>query len=148
MRDTRQRHLYIAQALLLGIPTLAAGGTLAVVAVYVFFANNRYMGTVEGLVLLGWGLSGLSGLLGWLWLSAVYLRQGRAGLRRAGPLGWIGIALGAIGALAVMGLIGRLWWDGDWQAVIYLVAGPLLLVPSAQLVWMRRSSQRDSADAI
>ncbi|WP_313347815.1 hypothetical protein [Stenotrophomonas sp.] len=139
MDDIAQRRLYAAQAVLLGLPTLVAGGTLSVLAVLVFFSRNNYMGGIEGMALLAWGLSGIVGLLGWLWLSSVYLRRGRDGLRQSGPLGWICIALGTVGALVVMGLVVRLVGEGGWKDLGYLVAGPLLLVPSAQLVWMRWS---------
>ena len=137
MDDTAQRRLYFIQALVLGIPTLAAGGTLAVLAVMVFFSRNRYMGGLESLALLSWGLSGVLGLLAWVWLSIVYLRCGRAGLRRTGPLGWCGIAAGSVGALVVLVIVVRLALEDGWEPLRYLVAGPLLLIPSAQLAWLR-----------
>ncbi|TGY35924.1 hypothetical protein [Stenotrophomonas maltophilia] len=141
MNDIAQRRTYAVVALLLGLPTLAVGGTLSVLAFIVFFSRNSYMGTLESLALLAWGLSGILGLLGWLWLSGVYLRHGREGLRRSSPLGWIGIACGVIGALSVLVVVMRLLPQGGWEVLGYLTAGPPLLVPSAQLAWMRWSGQ-------
>ncbi|WP_422505198.1 hypothetical protein [Stenotrophomonas sp. GZD-301] len=139
MNDLAQRRTYAVLALLLGLPTLAVGGTLSVLAVIVYFSRNSYMGTTESLTLLALGLSGILGLLGWLWLSGVYLRHGRAGLRRSSPLGWIGIACGVIGALIVLVLVMRLVLQDGWALLGYLIAGPPLLIPSAQLAWMRWS---------
>ena len=79
MDDTTQRRLYFIQALVLGIPAVAAGGTLAVIAVMVFFSRNNYVGGLQSVTLLAWGLSGIVGLLAWAWLSIVYLRGGRDG---------------------------------------------------------------------
>lgn len=137
MDDITQRRLYFIQALVLGIPAVAAGGTLAVIAVMVFFSRNNYVSGLQSVTLLAWGLSGIVGLLAWAWLSIVYLRGGRDGLRRTGPLGWIGMAAGSLGALVVVVFVARLVLQGGWAPLGYLAAGPLLLIPSAQLVWLR-----------
>lgn len=138
VNDRWHRRRYFVLALVLGLPTLAAGGTLAVMAVTVFFSRNRYLGSSESLLLLVWGLAGILGLLGWLWLSGVYLRQGRAGLRRTGPIAWVAIALGALAALGVVGfIVFALAHGSPWQVLGYLILGPPLLLPSAHLAWLR-----------
>lgn len=143
---SRSRRRYLVQMLVLGLPTLAAGGTLAVLAVMLFFSRNRYIGDSESLLLLGWGLSGIVGLLGWLWLSGVYLRHGRAGLQRSGPTAWVGVAFGVLAALGVLGYIVYALASGSpWQVLGYLILGPPLLVPSAQLAWLRARPAPDVA---
>ncbi len=135
--------LYLAQALLLGVPALLAGGGLAIMAAWTFFTRRSDMGANEGLLLLVWSLAGLCGLLGWLWLSGLYLRGGRAGLRQAGALAWTGLGLGMLGALGVAAFIAFALVNGSpWQVLGYLVFGPLLLVPSAHLLWLRLGQLR------
>lgn len=138
MGETLQRRLYIAQALLLGLPALVAGGGVAGLAVYVFFDRHGYMNNREGLFLLGWALAGVCGLLGWAWLSVVYLRRGRTALRSTGPLPWVGLGLGVLAALGVVVLVMYNSVSGSsWRALGYLMVGPPLLVCSAHLAFLR-----------
>jgi len=138
--DIRQQRLYLAQALLLGLPALLAGGGAALMAVWMFITRRTYMGVSEGLFLLLWSVAGLCGLIAWLWLSAVYLRHGRQGLRQVGLLAWAGLALGMAGALGLCGFIAYALAHGSpWQVLGYLVVGPVLLVPAAHLLWLRRA---------
>lgn len=138
MHHTRQRRLYIVQALLLGLPGALAGGGVAALAIYTFFDKHRYMGSGEGLFLLCWALSGLAGVLGWAWLSGVYLRRGRAALRQTGMLPWMGLGLGALAALGVVCLVGYASVSGSsWRVLAYLLLGPPLLACSAHLLWLR-----------
>lgn len=87
------------------MPAVLAGGGLAILAIWAFFTRRTYMGASEGPLLLIWSVAGLCGLLAWLWLSGVYLRRGRNGLRHAGALAWAGLGLGMLGALGVAGFI-------------------------------------------
>ncbi|WP_426805593.1 hypothetical protein [Stenotrophomonas sp. SrG] len=138
MGETLQRRLYIAQALLLGLPALVAGGGVAGLALYVFFDRHGYMANREGLFLLGWALAGVCGLLGWAWLSVVYLRRGRTALRSTGLLPWVGLGLGVVAALGVVALVAYNSLSGSsWRALGYLIVGPPLLVCSAHLLWLR-----------
>ncbi|HDS0921579.1 TPA: hypothetical protein QDZ10_000004 [Stenotrophomonas maltophilia] len=139
MDETLQRRLYIAQALLLGLPALVAGGGVAGLAVYIFFFDaHSYLNNREALFLLGWALAGLCGLLGWAWLSVVYLRRGRAALRTTGLLPWVGLGLGVVAALGVVGLVAYNSLSGSsWRALGYLMVGPPLLVCSAHLAWLK-----------
>lgn len=141
--DVRQQRLYLAQALVLGVPAVLAGGGLAILAIWAFFTRRTYMGASEGPLLLIWSVAGLCGLLAWLWLSGVYLRRGRNGLRHAGALAWAGLGLGMLGAFGVAGFIAFALVNGSpWQVLGYLVFGPLLLLPSAHLVWLARGQMR------
>ncbi|WP_256775392.1 MULTISPECIES: hypothetical protein [unclassified Stenotrophomonas] len=141
--DVRHQRLYLAQALVLGVPAVLAGGGLAILAIWAFFTRRTYMGASEGPLLLIWSVAGLCGLLAWLWLSGVYLRRGRSGLRHAGALAWAGLGLGMLGALGVAGFIAFALVNGSpWQVLGYLVFGPLLLFPSAHLVWLARGQMR------
>lgn len=141
--DVRHQRLYLAQALGLGVPAVLAGGGLAILAIWAFFTRRTYMGASEGPLLLIWSVAGLCGLLAWLWLSGVYLRRGRNGLRHAGALAWAGLGLGMLGALGVAGFIAFALVNGSpWQVLGYLVFGPLLLLPSAHLAWLARAQMR------
>jgi hypothetical protein len=138
MDETLQRRLYIAQALLLGLPALVTGGGVAGLVVHGFFELHGYMNIREGLFLLGWALAGVCGLLGWAWLSVVYLRRGRTALRSTGPLPWVGLGLGVLAALGVVVLVIYISLSGSsWRALGFLMVGPPLLVCSAHLAFLR-----------
>ena len=138
MDERLHKRLYIAQCLLLGLPALVAGGGVAGFGIYTFLTRHGLMRGDEGAVLLLWSMAGVAGLLAWLWLSIRYLRQGREGLRRSPALPWIGLVLGAIAALAVIGVVlFSLFAGSPWQVLGYLVLGVPLLVPAAHLVWLR-----------
>ncbi len=140
MDERLHKRLYIAQCLLLGLPALVAGGGVAGFGIYTFLIRHGLMRGDEGAVLFLWASAGVIGLLAWLWLSIRYLRQGRDGLRRSPALPWIGLVLGAIAALAVVGVVlFSLSAGSPWQVLGYLVLGVPLLVPAAHLVWLRRA---------
>lgn len=140
MDERLHKRLYIAQCLLLGLPALVAGGGVAGFGIYTFLIRHGLMRGDEGAVLLLWASAGVAGLLAWLWLSIRYLRQGREGLRRSPALPWIGLVLGAIAALAVVGVVlFSLSAGSPWQVLGYLVLGVPLLVPAAHMVWLRRA---------
>lgn len=141
MDERLHKRLYIAQSLLLGLPALVAGGGVAGFGIYTFLIRHGLMRGDEGAVLFLWASAGVGGLLAWLWLSIRYLRQGREGLRRSPALPWIGLVLGAIAALAVVGVVlFSLSAGSPWQVLGYLVLGVPLLVPAAHLVWLRRGA--------
>ncbi|QBR43112.1 hypothetical protein [Stenotrophomonas indicatrix] len=140
MDERLHKRLYIAQCLLLGLPALVAGGVVAGFGIYTFLTRHGLMRGDEGAVLLLWALAGVIGLLAWLWLSIRYLRRGRDGLRRTARIPWIGLALGAMAALAVIGVVlFSLFAGSPWQVLGYLVLGVPLLVPAAHMVWLRRA---------
>lgn len=141
MEGRTQRRIYLTLALLFGLPALVAGGGLAGMAVWTYFTRGNYMGTGEGFFLLCWSLAGLCGVLGWLWLSVVYVHGGRVALRRGSPWAWAGLALGVIAALGVLGLVlSSFLMAGSGVGVLgYLVFGPPLLVPTAHLLGLRRA---------
>ena len=140
MDERLHKRLYIAQCLLLGLPALVAGGGVAGFGIYTFLTRHGLMRGDEGAVLLLWALAGVIGLLAWLWLSVRYLRRGRDGLRHTARIPWIGLALGAMAALAVIGVVlFSLFAGSPWQVLGYLVLGVPLLVPAAHLVWLRRA---------
>ncbi|MEN5292433.1 hypothetical protein [Stenotrophomonas lactitubi] len=140
MDERLHKRLYIAQCLLLGLPALVAGGGVAAFGIYTFLVRHGLMRGDEGAVLFLWASAGIAGLLAWLWLSIRYLRRGRDGLRQSPALPWIGLVLGAIAALAVVGVVlFSLFAGSPWQVLGYLVLGVPLLVPAAHLVWLRRA---------
>ncbi|QKW58108.1 hypothetical protein [Stenotrophomonas sp. NA06056] len=140
MDERLHKRLYIAQCLLLGLPALVAGGGVAGFGIYTFLIRHGLMRGSEGAALFLWSMAGVAGLLAWLWLSIRYLRRGRNGLRLSPALPWIGLTLGAIAALAVVGVVlFSLSAGSPWQVLGYLVLGVPLLLPAAHLVWLRRA---------
>ncbi|WP_411849877.1 hypothetical protein ACLB90_12900 [Stenotrophomonas sp. LGBM10] len=140
MRASLHQRLYALQCVLLGIPTVVACGLVAVQGLrHADVHRHLLLAGKEGGLLLLWGGAGLLGLLAWVWLSALYLRRGRDGLRWAGALPWAGLVVGALAAGSLLLVVLYAGVVGRWQVLGYLVFGPLLLVPSAHLAWLRRS---------
>ncbi|MDR2957907.1 MAG: hypothetical protein LBV10_00015 [Stenotrophomonas sp.] len=136
MDERRLTYLYAALAVVFGLPSLMMGGAVAVmflVAGLQSFGGNRS----PDLVPLLWGLAGVAGCLAWLWLSAGYLLQGRAGLQVRAVWWWLLLA-GGLAALPVLWLAA---WFGVQEAAAaweVLLLGPSMLVPAAMLVWLKR----------
>ncbi len=110
MDERRLKYLYAALAVLLGLPGLAMGGAVAVMFLVVgvqSFGGNRS----PDLVPLLWGLAGVAGCLAWLWLSAGYLLQGRAGLQVRAIWWWLLLA----GGLAALPVLWMTAWFGFQQ---------------------------------
>lgn len=140
MDETRHRQLYRLQAWLLGPPACLAGGGLAAAVVYAVVVQMPLVDGDQGLLMLLWAVSGLAGLLCWAWASGAYLRGGRHGLRWLPGLAWAGLGLGAVAALAVLGVVLYSAMVGSpWRVLAYLVFGPPLLLPTAHLAWLRWS---------
>jgi hypothetical protein len=138
MDEGRQRRTYAVLALICGIVGMAGGGTFAAIGVWVAFVEPAYLDRASRLLIGGWGCAGLIGVIGWLWLSGRYLRAGRTGLRDSGPWLWAALGLGALAAVAVVGM-------AVWQAaasptaLVLLLAGPPLLLPAVMLLQLRRT---------
>lgn len=73
--------------LLVGLPTVAAGGTGAVLGLMVVW-DGKYLTGDEHTLLLLWSSAGIIGLLSWLWLSGLFLWRGVAGLRQSPVAAW------------------------------------------------------------
>lgn len=138
MDEGRQRRTYAVLALICGIVGMAGGGTFAAIGVWVAFVEPAYLDRTSRLLIGGWGSAGLIGVLGWLWLSSRYLRAGRTGLRDSGPWPWAALGLGALAAVAVVGMA---FWQAAASptALVLLLAGPPLLLPAVMLVRLRRT---------
>ena len=92
--DERLHKRWMAIAgLLVGLPTVAAGGTGAVLGLMVVW-DGKYLTGDEHTWLLLWSSAGIIGLLSWLWLSGLFLWRGVAGLRQSPVVAWVGLALG------------------------------------------------------
>lgn len=144
MDEGRQRRIYAVLALITGILGLAGGGTLAVIGLWVAFVEPAFLDRASRLLIGGWGGAGLLGVVGWLWLSGRYLRAGRIGLRDSGPWPWAALGIGALAALAVVGM--ALWQaTASPMALLLLLAGPPLLLPAVMLVRLRHRRDRPGA---
>ncbi|HGM5118652.1 TPA: hypothetical protein ACKPZZ_000825 [Stenotrophomonas maltophilia] len=136
MDERRLKYLYAALAVLLGLPGLAMGGAVAVMFLVVgvqSFGGNRS----PDLVPLLWGLAGVAGCLAWLWLSAGYLLQGRAGLQVRAIWWWLLLA-GGLAALPVLWMTAWFGFQQGGAALELLLLGPSMLAPAAMLVWLKR----------
>ncbi len=92
--DERLHKRWMAIAgLLAGLPTVAAGGTGAVLGLMVVW-DGKYLTGDEHTLLLLWSTAGIIGLLSWLWLSGLFLGRGLVGLRDSPVVAWVGLALG------------------------------------------------------
>ena len=93
--DERLHKRWMAIAgLLVGLPTVAAGGTGAVLGLMVVW-DGKYLAGDEYRILLLWSSAGIIGLLSWLWLSGLFLWRGVSGLRQSPVVAWVGLAAAA-----------------------------------------------------
>ena len=137
MDERRLKYLYTALAVLSGLPSLVVGGAAATMLLLTGLGQFGH-GTLASVTVMPlWGLAGIAGCLAWLWLSAGYLLQGRAGLQ-VHRLWWWMLLAGGLAAVPPLGL--ALWWSITVHAegIALLLLGPSMLVPAAMLVWIKR----------
>jgi len=134
--ERRARYLYAVLAVVFGLPSLVAGGAAATMLLLTGLGQFGH-GTLAAVTLMPlWGLAGIAGCLAWLWLSAGYLLQGRAGLQ-VHRLWWWMLLVGSLATVPLLGL--ALWWSITVHAegIALLLLGPSMLVPAARLVWIK-----------
>ncbi|PTA73161.1 MULTISPECIES: hypothetical protein [unclassified Stenotrophomonas] len=137
MDESGHKRMVAVGGLLLGLPALAVAGTVAALGLMAA-GDGKYLSGNEPTVLLLWSSGGVIGLLSWLWLSGVFLRRGRPGLRQSSLAAWVGLGLGALAALAVVAFTLHLVFkQGQWALLAYLGVGPPFLLPAAHLAWLR-----------
>ncbi|WP_286071983.1 hypothetical protein [Stenotrophomonas sp. 57] len=137
MDESGHKRMVAVGGLLLGLPALAAAGTVAVLGLMVA-VDGKYLPGNELTVLLLWSSGGIIGLLSWLWLSGVFLRRGRAGLQQSSLAAWVGLGVGVLAALAVVAVTLHLVFkQGEFAPLAYLGLGPPFLLPAAHLAWLR-----------
>lgn len=136
--DERHHKRWMAIAgLLVGLPTAAAGGTVAVLGL-VFVKDGKYLSGNEPTVIALWSLAGLLGLLSWMWLTGLFLWRGRDGLRHSPVVAWVGLMLGTLAALGVVAAtLYFTFKQGEISTLGFLGLGPPLLVMAGHLVWLR-----------
>ncbi|MDA5342041.1 hypothetical protein [Stenotrophomonas maltophilia] len=137
MDERRLKYLYAALAVLFGLPSLAMGGMVAVMFLVLGLQQSLGRNTEPNVVLLVWGLGGVAGCLAWLWLSAGYLLQGRAGLQVRTVWWWLLLA-GGLAALPVIALAVSAGFQEGSTALEIVLLGPSMLVPAAMLLWLKR----------
>ncbi|MFV1847212.1 hypothetical protein ACNJRW_13565 [Stenotrophomonas maltophilia] len=137
MDERRLKYLYAALAVVFGLPSLVMGGAAATMLLLMGLGQFGH-GTLASVTVMPlWGLAGIAGCLAWLWLSAGYLLQGRAGLQVRAVWWWLLLA-GGLAALPVIWLAAWIGWQEVGSALEVLMLGPSLLVPAAMLVWLKR----------
>ncbi|MBH1567136.1 hypothetical protein I5U58_07135 [Stenotrophomonas maltophilia] len=137
MDERRLKYLYTALAVLFGLPSLVMGGAAATMRLLMGLGQFG-QGTLASVTVMPlWGLAGIAGCLAWLWLSAGFLLQGRAGLQ-VRPVWWWMLLAGGLAALPPLGL--ALWWGiaVNAEGIGVLLLGPSMLVPAAMLLWIKR----------
>lgn len=121
----------VGLSLLLGIPIIAAAGTLAVLGLAV---APDCLTAIE----LLWAGAGLIGLLAWGVLAGLFLWRGQAALCAAPWPLWGGLGLGVLAAVGMVAVaVHRVFTDPDLIVLAYLFLGPPLLLPAAHLAWLR-----------
>lgn len=137
MDESGHKRMVAVGGLLLGLPALAAAGTVVALGLMVA-VDGKYLPGNELTVLLLWSSGGIIGLLSWLGLSGVFLRRGRAGLQQSSLAAWVGLGLGVLAALAVVVVTLHLVFkQGEFALLAYLGLGPPFLLPAAHLAWLR-----------
>ncbi|MDV9041818.1 hypothetical protein [Stenotrophomonas sp. RAC2] len=137
MDERRHKRWMAIAGLLVGLPTVAAGGTGAVLGLMVVL-DGKYLTDDELRLLLLWSSAGILGLLSWLWLSGVFLRRGLAGLRQSPVVAWVGLALGSLAALGVVAAtLYFTFKEGEISTLSFLGFGPPLLLMAGHLAWLR-----------
>nr|WP_258015601.1 hypothetical protein [Stenotrophomonas maltophilia] len=119
------------------MPSLVMGGAAATMLLLMGLGQFGH-GTLASVTVMPlWGLAGIAGCLAWLWLSAGFLLQGRAGLQ-VRPVWWWMLLAGGLAALPPLGL--ALWWGiaVNAEGIGVLLLGPSMLVPAAMLLWIKR----------
>lgn len=137
MEERHHKRWMAIAGLLVGLPTVAAGGTGAVLGLMVVL-DGKYLSGDEHTLLLLWSSAGIIGLLSWLWLSGLFLWRGLAGLRRSPIVAWGGLALGVLAALGVVAATLHFTFRrGEISTLGFLGFGPPLLVMAGHLAWLR-----------
>ncbi|WP_142807234.1 hypothetical protein [Stenotrophomonas maltophilia] len=136
--DEQQHKRWMGIAgLLVGLPTAAAGGTVAVLGL-IYLVDGKYLAGNESTVIALWSLAGLLGLLSWMWLTGLFLWRGRDGLRQSPLVAWIGLLLGTLAALGVVAAtLYFTFKHGEITTLGFLGLGPPLLVMAGHLAWLR-----------
>lgn len=102
MDERHLKYLYTALAVLFGLPSLVMGGAAATMLLLTGLGQFGH-GTLASVTVMPlWGLAGIAGCLAWLWLSAGFLLQGRAGLH-VHRLWWWMLLAGGLAALLPLG---------------------------------------------
>ena len=136
--DERLHKRWMAIAgLLVGLPTVAAGGTGAVLGLMVVW-DGKYLTGDEYRILLLWSSAGIIGLLSWVWLSGRLLWRGVSAPPQSPVFAWVGLALGTLAALGVVGAtLYFTFKHGEISTLAFLGFGPTLLVMAGHLAGLR-----------
>ncbi|ENE1252272.1 hypothetical protein ABM187_002462 [Stenotrophomonas maltophilia] len=147
MDERHLKYLYAVLAVLFGLPSLFAGGVGACIALVMGAIGLVSLDAGElwfAAVMCVWGTAALAGLVAWVALSVIWLRDGLQGLRVASPRWWWLLGLGVLAGLPLLGLA-MYTFSGLGPALVSgLFAGPSLLVPTGMLMLLR--ARADAAD--
>ncbi|WP_286074951.1 hypothetical protein [Stenotrophomonas sp. 59] len=147
MDERRLKYLYVVLAALFGLPSLFMGGVGACIALVMGVIGLVSLDADKlwfAAVMCVWGTAALAGLVAWVALSVIWLRDGLQGLRTASPRWWWLLGIGVLAGLPLLGLA-IYTFSGLGPAVVSgLFAGPSLLVPTGMLMLLR--ARADAVD--
>ena len=117
MDERHLKYLYAVLAVLFGLPSLFAGGVGACIALVMGAIGLVSLDAGElwfAAVMCVWGTAALAGLVAWVALSVIWLRDGLQGLRVASPRWWWLLGLGVLCVLVFfsvfIGFMARFRW--------------------------------------
>jgi len=150
-KERTHKRLYLLECLLLGVPGLIVSGLVIGFVLLMAVIDSGFEHDNRSLMAFAWSMTGLAGVIAWVWLSWLYLRRGRSALQETPAFPWLMLMLGvaaALPALAVSikvllaeayGLMrGSAFRLSHWQILFLPLGGPPLLLPAAHLAWLCR----------
>ncbi|HFF6003202.1 hypothetical protein [Stenotrophomonas maltophilia] len=140
MDERRLKYLYIALAVLFGLPSLFFGGAGACIAVVMGVIGLVSLDADKLLFaagMLAWGSCAITGLVAWVALSIVWLRDGARGLHMASRRWWLLLGLGVLAGLPLLAMALYYFAELGSSVLSGLFAGPSLLVPTGTLILLR-----------
>jgi len=154
MKNERtHKRWYLLECLLLGLPALIVSGLLIGLVLVIAVTEPGFERDNRSLIALAWSMTGLVGVIAWVWLSWRYLRWGRSALQETPAFPWLMLMSGVVAAPPVLavsimvllaeahGLMGGSAFRlPHWQTLCLPLAGPPLLLPAAHLAWLRRGA--------
>ena len=140
MDERRLKCLYTALAVVFGLPGLLTGGVGACMAVVMGVLGLASMDPDKlgfAAAMFAWGFLALAGLVAWVALSIIWLRDGSGGLRAASPRWWWLLGMGVLACLPMLAMALYYVLELGIYVLTGLLAGPPVLVPAGMLVLLR-----------
>ncbi|WP_313204737.1 hypothetical protein [Stenotrophomonas sp.] len=103
MKNERtHKRLYLLECLLLGVPGLIVSGLVIGFVLLMAVIDPGFEHDNRSLMAFAWSMTGLAGVIAWVWLSWLYLRRGRSALQETPAFPWLMLMLGVAAALPAL----------------------------------------------